>query len=41
MYMNDKNKPLRGEGPLKEKDIDPKNWGALDFDPAELDENAQ
>jgi hypothetical protein len=41
MYMNDENEPSRGEGPLKGKGIDPQNWGALDFDPAELDENAQ
>lgn len=37
----DDNKYLRGVGPSKGKGIDPKNWGALDFEPSELDLNAQ
>jgi hypothetical protein len=29
------------EGPSKGKGVDPKNWGALDLDPSELDLDAQ
>jgi hypothetical protein len=38
---NDDNDSLRGVGPSKGKGIDPKNWGALDFEPSELDLDAQ
>lgn len=32
---------LRDEGPSRGKDADPRNWGALNFEPSELDVNAQ
>ena len=35
------NDSSRDEGPSKEKGIDPQNWGALEFEPSELNVNAQ
>lgn len=38
---SDGNDSSRDEGPLKGKGIDPQNWGALEFEPSELNVNAQ
>ncbi|KAF8226045.1 hypothetical protein L208DRAFT_1407685, partial [Tricholoma matsutake] len=40
-FDNDGDESLRGEGPLKGKGVDPNNWGALKFELAKLDVNAQ
>jgi hypothetical protein len=37
----DDNESSRGVGPSRGKSIDPKNWGALDFEPSELDLDTQ
>ncbi|KAF8225605.1 hypothetical protein L208DRAFT_1408263 [Tricholoma matsutake] len=40
-FNSDGDESSRGEGPSKGKGVDPDNWGALKFESAKLDVNAQ
>ncbi|KAF8238109.1 hypothetical protein L208DRAFT_1388058 [Tricholoma matsutake] len=40
-FDSDGDESSRGEGPSKGKGVDPNNWGALKFESAKLDVNAQ